>query len=111
MYRPVLQRVDPHLCLILRTKVTGEPIALLFCLADGDRIVIKTLAVAAAWRGRGLGGQLLKEAICRSAGRFQTAVFALMHEDNLSSRMVSRLASPCRRYALFGQARRGGGGA
>lgn len=111
-YRRILPHVRPELVLI--GEQDAELIGYLFAMPDVmqavrgapvDTIVLKTLAVAPAVRGLGLGGVLLDSAQ-REAYRlgFRRAIHALFHEQNLSARISARYATPMRRYALFSRA-------
>ena len=104
MYEPIAAQIDPALCLIAETS-DAETVGVVFSMpAGGDRLILKTLAVADRIRGQGLGSGLLNEVGRRAARRgFTRLVFALMHEANASSHIVAKAAEPCRRYALFGR--------
>ncbi len=104
LYADLSRTLDPELCLVAEASGTG-PIGLMLSLPAGpDRVALKTIAVAREHRGRGLGGALLAHAERAAARRgARRLVYALMHEDNESSRLVARRAAPCRRYALFGR--------
>jgi GNAT superfamily N-acetyltransferase len=114
MYKPILERVDPRFCLIVQRPGRVEPVGFVLALpcdtnpdvASESRgtVVLKTAAVARELRSCGLGTALLHE-VMRRAGRagFGHAIFALMHDANPSARIAQRIATPFRRYALYGR--------
>ena len=116
LYGPLVARIDPRLVLVAEVdgRVDGgrRPVGVVLAVPDSaqaergepvDTVVVKTLAVDPAWRGRGLGGALVRAAqeAARRAG-FTSAVHALMHAENPSTRMGGE-AVPIRRYALLGR--------
>ena len=108
--RRLLPFVVPELVLVAERG--GEMVGFLFALPDileagrtggaARTLVLKTIAVAASVAGAGLGSALIARAMqaARALG-FTRAIFALMHEDNLSQRLSRRYAKTMRRYALF----------
>ena len=117
LYGPLVARVDPRLVLVaearrLGSDDVGRPVGVVLAVPDAaqaergrpvDAVVVKTLAVDPAWRGRGLGGALVRAAhqAARGAG-YASAVHALMHAQNPSARMGGP-GVPIRRYALLGR--------
>lgn len=112
--------IAPHLVpeLVQLAEHEGNLVGFVFAMPDlaqahrgeaVDRVIIKTLAVAQAWRGAGLGGVLLDRmrATAHTLG-FGRAIYALMHDANPSSRLASRFGRPFRRYAVFGRELGGG---
>jgi GNAT superfamily N-acetyltransferase len=108
-YEPIRPLVQPELVLIAERDET--PVGFLFALPDlaqaqrGEPIntvIIKTVGVAPALGGIGLGGllvALVQEQAFRLGYRY--AIHALMYEDNLSRRISARYAQPMRRYTLY----------
>ena len=111
LYGPLVSQVDPDLVLVAEAE--GRPVAVVLALPDlaqarrgepVDTVIVKTLAVDPAWRGRGLGGLLVRQVQERARQRgFRRAVHALMHADNASVRISAALGTPFRRYALLGR--------
>jgi ribosomal protein S18 acetylase RimI-like enzyme len=65
-------------------------------------VVLKTLAVAPAFRGVGLGHELVAACQSAAAGRgFLHVIHALIREGNPSGRISAHFARPIRSYALF----------
>jgi GNAT superfamily N-acetyltransferase len=70
--------------------------------ATVDTVVLKTLAVAPAFRGVGLGHELVAACQSAAAGRgFLHVIHALIREGNPSGRISAHFARPIRSYALF----------
>ncbi len=109
MYAPMKEMLDPELVLVARTA-DGE--ALGFALSFPDlldpaghptRVVVKSLAVAPAGRGMGLGSLLVHETHRRAAERgYNAAIHALMHVGNDSLKISSHGGRVFRHYALYG---------
>lgn len=105
MYAPMRGLLDPALVLLAR-DATGALVGYILSYADPlgpGRLVIKTLAVAPAWRSIGLGGHLT--ALVRRAAQergLREAIHALMHVENASTRIATEGMRLFRRYALFG---------
>jgi GNAT superfamily N-acetyltransferase len=112
MYRPFLAQVPPQLALLAFESadgglpraagfmfgflVPGWPLA-----ASGPALILKSIAVRNSLRGIGLGAVLLER--CRLAGwelGAKRTIYALMHDDNRSARMVTPTARVLRRYAV-----------
>jgi GNAT superfamily N-acetyltransferase len=114
MYHPFRDRIDPELVLLARDR-DGGLAGFIFAIPDlldpaiadagrPTRLVVKSLAVAAAARGAGLASVLMHEAHRRGAERgYQAAIHALMHVDNASLRISRHGGELYRRYALFGR--------
>ncbi len=112
MYRPFLAQVPPQLALLAFEEAGGgaqRPVGFMFGLlvpgwpdaASGPAIILKSIAVRNALRGIGLGAVLLER--CRLAGwelGAKRTIYALMHDDNRSARMVTPTARVLRRYAV-----------
>ncbi|HZC77278.1 MAG TPA: GNAT family N-acetyltransferase, partial [Ktedonobacterales bacterium] len=109
-YAQVRPFVRPELVLLAERE--GETIGFMFVLPDwlqaqrGEAVttvIVKTLAVAPAYAGRGLA--TLLSARVQDAARqlgYKRAIHALMHERNTSRRISSRFAGHIiRRYTLF----------
>jgi GNAT superfamily N-acetyltransferase len=109
LYAPMKNMLDPDLVLVAR-GADGE--ALGFTLSFPDlldpagrptRVVVKTLAVAPAGRGMGLGSLLVHETHRRAAERgYNAAIHALMHVGNDSLKISSHGGRVFRHYALYG---------
>jgi GNAT superfamily N-acetyltransferase len=108
-YTAVLPHLRPELVLLAERRC--ELVGLMFALPNVlearrggriDSVILKTLAVAPALRGIGLGTALLAHAhrAAREHG-FRRVIHALIHEKNVSRRMSDHSARTIRRYALF----------
>jgi GNAT superfamily N-acetyltransferase len=111
MYAPLLTKVHPALAL-LAFDADARPAGFMFGfpalgwpLATGaPAIVLKSIAVRRSVRGSGLGRVLLER--CRHAGwdlGAHRTIYALMHDDNRSARMLTETAQVLRRYAVYGR--------
>ena len=109
LYAPHIGQIRPEMVCI--NEWHGEPVA--FCLAVPnllqaqrgeaiDTLVVKSIAVAPAHRGRGLAAVMLSRVnrSARSLGMTRT-IHALMHEDNSSRKLDAPLMRDFRQYALF----------
>jgi GNAT superfamily N-acetyltransferase len=109
MHRPLRPHLIPGLSWLAEFKKTA--IGFVFALPDSlqtrrgetvDTVVLKTLAVAPAFRGIGLGHELV--AACQSAAAdrgFLYVIHALIREGNPSGRISGHYARPIRSYSLF----------
>lgn len=104
--------VVPGLALVATTDDRPEvPVGFVFAYPDirpnarADTLVLKTLAVAPAWAGRGVGRWLADAVEARGAALGMTrVVHALMLDQNTSRRMSGHRATHVRRrYALLGR--------
>ena len=111
LYRPLLAHVDPELVRV--AEADGVPVGVVLAVPDAtqaargeriDTVVVKTLAVDPGWRGAGLGGALVRDVQeqARRSG-YTSAIHALMHTDNASTRISGHLGTPIRHYALLGR--------
>jgi GNAT superfamily N-acetyltransferase len=107
--RAILPFVRPEL--ILLAERGDELVGFMFAVPDvlqarrgtaPDTVILKTIAVAPAATGIGLGGVLMDrvQRAARALG-FRRAIHALMHEDNISQRISKHYGRTIRRYALF----------
>jgi GNAT superfamily N-acetyltransferase len=109
-YQPVRSFLDPDLVVLARDaedRLGG------FCFAFPDlidpagrptRVVVKSLAVAPASRGAGIGAILMDEVHRRAADKgYDAAIHALMHVENPSHRISKHGGDIFRRYALYGR--------
>lgn len=110
LYGPLVSRIDTHLVLVAERE--GRPVGVVLAFPDHaqaslgggvDTVIVKTLAVDPAERGRGLGAALVEivQERARAAGQ-RRAIHALMHAENASVRISRHLGVPFRRYALLG---------
>ncbi|TVP76781.1 MAG: GNAT family N-acetyltransferase, partial [Gemmatimonadales bacterium] len=104
MYTGVRPLLNPELVQLARTK-GGTLAGFFFALpdtTDPGRLILKTVAVANAHRGTGLGVLLLDEPrrLAREHGHLEL-IHALMHVDNPSARISRHSGEVFRRYALF----------
>lgn len=104
MYTKVKPLLDPQLVQLARTA-DGTLAGFFFALpdtTDPGRLILKTVAVANAHRGTGLGVLLLDEPrrLAREHG-YSELIHALMHVDNPSARISRHSGEVFRRYALF----------
>lgn len=108
MYRPVRDHVVPDL--VLLAERVGELVGYVFGIPDllqahtgrVDTLICKTVAVASAQRGLGLGAVLIHliDEAARVKG-FRHVIHALMHESNASTGYAPASAEVIRRYSLF----------
>ncbi len=108
LYQPVITHVVPEL-VHLADDAAGGLLGFAFALPDvgGDAgtCILKTLAVAPGLRGNGLAAALVERT--RAAARrlgYRRLVYALMHDENPSSRLIARWGKAFRHYAVFGRA-------
>jgi ribosomal protein S18 acetylase RimI-like enzyme len=109
MHRPLRPCLIPGLSWVAQVKTTM--VGFVFALPDilqarrgetVDTVVLKTLAVAPAFRGVGLGHELVVACQSAAAARGFLHVFhALIREGNPSGRISAHFARPIRSYALF----------
>lgn len=109
LYAPMRELLDPDLVLVARNE---DDDAIGFVLSFPDlldpagrptRIIVKSLAVAPAGRGRGLGSLLVHETHRRAAEKgYEAAIHALMHAGNDSLKISSHGGVVFRHYALYG---------
>lgn len=126
LYHPLVARVDPDLVLIAESAAddpgadgdrqrgaAGQPVGVVLAMPDlaqagrqeaVDTVIIKTLAVDPAQRGKGIGGALVRvvQERARESG-YRSAIHALMHDENASTAISAHLGTPFRRYALLGR--------
>lgn len=112
LYRPALAKVVPELVLFAEDE-RGEAVGFLFGFPDWAEgtaspraAILKTYATVTPGAG---AGTVLADAFHDRARRlgFQTAIHALMHENNRSLRHSHRLGGySFRRYAVFAQSLR-----
>lgn len=110
--RRLLPVVRPEL--VLMAERAGEIVGYLLTVPDAlefrrtgstRTIVLKTIAVAPGVARAGLGSALIARALQAARGLgFSRAIFALMHEDNVSQRISRHYGTTTmRRYGLFGR--------
>lgn len=108
-YLPLRSLLQAELLLLI--EQAGAPVGFLFAMSDlaqrgrgerCDRVILKTVALAANQRRHGLA-TLLADYACAQAATlgYRQAIFALMHETNPSQRIGAGAMQPLRRYALF----------
>ncbi|MFN4261826.1 MAG: GNAT family N-acetyltransferase [Gemmataceae bacterium] len=109
MYQPLQRYIQPEL--VLLAERAGATVGFIFALPDlaqaqrgmaVDTIIIKTVAVASALSGSGLGSWLAHA--CHEAARalgYRRAIHALMHEGNRSRKISVHTARVIRRYTLY----------
>ncbi|HEU0015281.1 MAG TPA: GNAT family N-acetyltransferase [Longimicrobium sp.] len=103
-YAPLRPLLDPELVRLAHDG-DGRLLGYVFAFPDRlqpGRVVLKTLATAAAARGLGLGTFLTDEVRRIAHERGDAAVIhALMHADNTSVRISRHSGEVFRRYALY----------
>lgn len=112
LYGPLVGQVRPELVQI----ADWQGMAVAFCLAlpnllqagrdpAVDTVIVKSLAVVPAHRGKGLAGVLLAHInrTARALGMHRT-IHALMHEDNPSRRLNRPVMRDFRCYTLYARA-------
>lgn len=108
-YRSIMPYVRPELVLIAERE--DKAVGFLFAVPDilearrnpvTSTYIVKTLAVHPGFSGRGLGSVLLWQAN-RAAYElgYRSAIHALMHEKNQSTRISARDGHNIRRYTLY----------
>ncbi len=108
--RPLQPFVSPEL--VLLAEHAGEPVGFIFALPDWlqarrgatiDTVIVKTLAVHPGYSNKGLATLLtgrLRE-IASGLG-YTRAIYALMHEENISRRVSqANRGQIIRRYTLY----------
>lgn len=110
LYEPFRGRLDPSFVLMAEDR-SGDLLGYLFAYPDPislengrpTRLILKTIGVVPAARGRRVGSLLIDQA--RRAAKMREipfAVYALMRADNLTRGMSERrVAQLFRRYALY----------
>jgi GNAT superfamily N-acetyltransferase len=111
-YTPIEPFLVPEMVIVAERE--GDAAGILFAIPDYlqaqrdeviDTAILKTIAVHPDWTRMGLGNLLVESCHQALVGLgYRRAIYALMHEDNASLHMASRLGSPIRRYSLFGRA-------
>ena len=112
LYAAVIPRISPQF--VLFAEHQRQAVGFLFSFPDlaqaargeaVDTLVVKTLGVARARGGRGIGNWLVERAISQArASGLRRAIFALMHEDNPSRHVGRGAMRDFRRYSLFARA-------
>ena len=109
MYRPVRSSLSPEMVWLAERE--SELIGFMFAIPDLnqarhgqpiDTAIAKSIAVKPGHEGAGLGGALIE--LSRRAARamgMRRFIYALMHEDNRSTKLAARFGRPFRRYALY----------
>jgi len=108
-YTKLLPIADPRL--VLLAEHGGRPVGVCFAIGDvlaarrgeaGRTVIMKTLGIARAHGGRGLGRLLFWRTVEAAAALgFRRAIMALMHEANPSRRLGGPAARDFRRYTLY----------
>ncbi|MEZ4682040.1 MAG: GNAT family N-acetyltransferase [Caldilineaceae bacterium] len=111
LYTPLLPYIVPDLFLL--AEHAGQLVGFVLAVPDYlqqargaaiDTIIIKTLARHPARHYAGLGSYLAQAIHERAAALgYQTAIHALMHDDNASRIISDKSAQTIRRYALYGK--------
>jgi L-amino acid N-acyltransferase YncA len=108
MYDKVRPYMDPRYVLLCESA-DGVLQGFIFCIPDHysravRRLVIKTVAVRPDRRARGIGSYLVERvhALARSDG-YAEVIHALMHEDNISTKILAGRSTAWRRYLLYGR--------
>ena len=101
LYQPVLPMIDSELLLI--AEADGAPAGFMFSFAAGDRLILKSMATLPQYRNYGIGSLLMAQVL--AAGRakgLKTAIAALMSDDNVSRKIVSKYGSELiREYTIY----------
>ena len=107
LYQPVAPLIDPALVVMARSP-QGEPAG--YCFSIPDRLnpdlkqfVVKTLAVAPAWRTHGLGSWMVGSVHSRAheAGWTNGGIHALMWAGSHSRKISAHAGEIIREYALY----------
>ncbi|MDR1069282.1 MAG: GNAT family N-acetyltransferase [Gracilibacteraceae bacterium] len=101
MYRPLLKLIDPDLAVF--AELDGQPAGFLFAFPAGERLILKTITVPPARRGRGIGAAMVHHALRAGQAKGLTqAVAALISDGNRSLDIVAAYGCvPFRRYTLY----------
>jgi L-amino acid N-acyltransferase YncA len=112
MYSAVRPHIRPEF--VIFAEQGNQLIGFLFAIPDLnqaargqkiDTLIAKTIAVRPGRAGAGLGSVLLDllQRKAQAAG-FKRVIYALMHDENTSTRIAARYCTTMRRYALYGKA-------
>ena len=112
MYRALLPVLRPELVVI--AEQDGQPVGFSLAVPDVvrakrgrpvDTAVFKTLGVASQVKRRGVGKRIFDHTL-RTAGAlgYRRVIFALIHSDNPSGRLVRPVGREIRRYTLYSRA-------
>lgn len=107
LYQPLRPLIQPHLVLVARSP-EGEAAGFSFSYPDYanpglKQVILKTLAVLPAHRGKGLGSWMVgeKHRILEETGFTGGGLHALMSAGNTSQRISRKLGGLVREYVLF----------
>jgi hypothetical protein len=106
MYLRLRPFVDPDLVLLAEDR-TAAPVGFVFAVPDifekpVKTAVIKTVAIIPRKDIRGLGTYLVAKIHEKAlSGGYTSVIHALMHESNISTRILSDNSEPYHEYALF----------
>jgi GNAT superfamily N-acetyltransferase len=101
LYQPLLASIDEELAVF--AEIDGHTAGFMFSFPAMERLILKTIAVLPEYRSAGVGAALMNHVLVNGQSKgFQTAVAALMAEDNHSRAMVARYGCvPFREYTLY----------
>ena len=108
MYMSAEKYIDPRFVLLCE-DTENNPLAFIFCAPNlyektNKSLVIKTVATSQKSRGKGLGAFLVEKMhVTAFQLGFEEIIHALMHEDNVSNKVVGDGSSIFRTYTLFGK--------
>lgn len=100
LYQPILQHINPDYCQIIEQD--GELKGFVFAFIDGDKLVIKTAALAFGKTLSGLTRYIIANMVARAKKQgVKHIIYALMADDNASAKTALKLGKVSNRYHLL----------
>lgn len=101
LYAPILPLADGALAVI--AEVDDIPAGFVFSFIHQNVLILKTIAVLPEYRRMGIGSQMVESVLSAAKDKgFNTAVAALIADDNASHNLISRYESrKIREYTLY----------
>ena len=102
LYKPMVSAADEDL--VLFAEKDGETAGFMFAFAVGEQLILKTIAVLPKFRGDRIGSALMNRVLIAGQQKnLETAIAALMSEENYSQTIVGKYGSEkFREYTLYG---------
>lgn len=100
LYQPLLQSINPDYCQVIEQN--GELKGFVFAFIDGDKLVIKTAALAFGKTLSGLTRYVIANMVSRAKQQgVKQIIYALMADDNASAKTALKLGSISNTYHLM----------